>query len=58
MRKPQAICDIDYYDVERNNPNYAIWFRSYFLDIWQRLKDAGFPVRELVTENGKIKIYR
>ena len=56
MRKPQEICDSTYREGN-NEPRYAIWFRRYFLDIWQGLKDAGFPVRELVTENGKIKIY-
>lgn len=41
MEKPLDFCDSPHII------KYSLWFRSFFLKIWQQLKFAGLPVREL-----------
>ena len=33
-----------------NESKYSYWFRRFFMNVWQPLKDAGFPVREVRTK--------
>jgi len=33
-----------------NVRTYASWQRYFFLDIWRKLRDAGFPVRKIKFE--------
>jgi len=39
-------CDNDC-GTPTNKRRYSDWFRGCFLDIWTRLKDAGFMVRDI-----------
>jgi hypothetical protein len=37
---------------ENHGNSYISWFQYFFLGIWRRLKDAGFPVREIQRQGG------
>jgi hypothetical protein len=43
VKKPFDFCD------SPNTIRYSQWFKRFFLDIWNSLKDAGLPVRELTN---------
>jgi len=45
-RKAYSFCDDDYGNSS-NIVSYSKWFLSRFMEIWSKLKDAGFPVREV-----------
>lgn len=47
MRKPWEICDDDYGPKDNIYP-YSRWFRNFFLKIWEQLKSAGLPVRDVI----------
>jgi hypothetical protein len=45
---PELFCDDDY-GPERNRINCArSYYRYMFQEVWEKLKSAGFPVREVV----------
>ena len=46
IRKAYSFCDDDY-GCPSNKLNYSRWFLDRFMEIWSKLKDAGFPVREV-----------
>lgn len=33
---------------ENHGHQYKYWFKDLFHDVWIKLKDAGFPVREVI----------
>ena len=47
MKKPIDVIDSDY-GTEGNKRNYSLWFKKFFLEIWQTLKAAGLPVRKVI----------
>lgn len=51
---PIKIGDIEKHRDEEHGYGYQKWFRSFFLDIWERLKDAGLPVVEIADKGGRI----
>ncbi|OPX46411.1 hypothetical protein CLHUN_02270 [Ruminiclostridium hungatei] len=42
MEEPINFCDSPHII------KYSLWFRSFFLQIWQQLKASGLPVRGLI----------
>ncbi|WP_379397850.1 hypothetical protein [Paenibacillus lentus] len=51
---PIKIGDIEKHHDEDHGHRYHRWFRSFFLDIWERLKEAGLPVVEIVDKGGRV----
>ncbi len=49
MERPEIFCDSDY-GPNNNEVIYARgYFKRQFLEVWNRLKYCGFPVRGIIT---------
>jgi len=43
-----------YSDRDERETNYTYWFKGEFMEIREKLKDNGFPVRGVVNYGGKL----
>lgn len=51
-REPIRLKDIGKHRDEDHGIAYPSWFRHRFMEVWDKLREAGFPVVEIIRDDG------